>query len=118
MATEKRYLHDRFVLLLLSISAFLALSGSLLVLLRLSQNRANGYIVEYRANLGISAFRTGNFIDMLAFIAFLFLVLVVHTILSRRIYHTSRTYALFILAMGLLLLCLGIIVSNALLVLR
>jgi hypothetical protein len=118
MATEKRYLHDRFVLLLLSVSAFLAVSGSLLVLLRLTQNRANGYIVEYRENLGVSAFRTGNFLDMLAFVVFLFLIVALHTILSRRIYHTSRPYALFILGLGILLLCLGIIVSNALLVLR
>lgn len=106
------------MLLLLSVSAFLAVTGSLVVLLRLSQNRADGYIVEYRANLGVSAFRTGNFIDMLAFVAFLLLIFVLHTLLSRRIYHTSRAYALFILGMGIFLLTVGIIVSNALLVLR
>lgn len=118
MSTEKRYLHDRFVLLLLSISAFLTLSGSLLVLLRLSQNRVSSYIVEYRENLGISAYRSGHLIDMLAFVVFLCLVLVMHTILSRRIYQTHRAYALCIQVLGILLLTLGIIVSNALLVLR
>src|SRR3990167_2183077 len=113
MATEKRYLHDRLVLLLLSISAFLALSGSTLILFQLNQNRANGYIVEYRANLGISAFRTGQLIEMLAIVVFLFLILVIHTILSRRIYHTNRHYSLWILSLGILLLVLGIIVSSA-----
>src|SRR5438552_3902327 len=101
METEKRFLHDRFVLLLLSISTFLTLVGSVLILLRLNENRASGYIVQYRANLGISAFSTGHLLDMLAFVAFLFLILATHTMLSRRIYHTHRHYALWILTLGI-----------------
>lgn len=118
MATEKRYLHDRLVLLLLSTSAFLAFLGSALILLRLNNSHSNGYIIEYRSNLGISGFTDGHLIDVLSFIVFLFLVLGLHTVLSHRIYHSYRPFSLCILGLGILLLILTIIVSNALLALR
>ena len=117
MSDEKRFFHDRIVLLLLTISTFLALLGTILMLLRLD-SRGSGYIVQYRANLGISAFETGKLSDLLAFIVFLFMVLIINTTLAMRIYHLSRQFALFILGLGIILLVLGIIVSNALLVLR
>ena len=117
MPNEKRFFHDRIVLLLLSISTFLSLLGSVLVLLRVD-SRSSGYIVQYRANLGISAFQTGKLTDLLAFIVFLWMALIINTILAMRIYHMHRWLALTIVSLGLLLLIIAIIVSNALLVLR
>lgn len=118
MATSKKYFHDHLVLLLLSVNAFLALAGSIFILVRLSTSHGNGYIVQYRANLGINAFKTGSVVDLLSFVGFAALVLAIHTSLSLRVYHIHRQLAIFVLSLGILLLLLAIIVSNALLVLR
>lgn len=118
MHIPKKYFQDRLVLLLLSVNTFLALFGTVLVLLRLDSGRSDGYIVQYRANLGLDAFKTGGALDILAFIGFFVLVMAFQTALSIRIYSVRRHFATAILGMGLLLLAVGIIVSNALLELR
>jgi hypothetical protein len=118
MAASKKYFHDHLVLLLLSVNAFLAVAGSIFILLRLSTSHGTGYIVQYRASLGINAFKTGSVIDLISFIAFALLVLAIHTALSLRAYKIHRQLAVAILGMGILLLILTVIVSNALLVLR
>jgi hypothetical protein len=118
MTIPRRYLHDRIVLLLLSINVFLALLTSLWVLLKLDAGRSAGYIVQYRASLGISALKTGNATDLIAFIAFVLLVLVIHTFMSIKAYPIRREVSIIILILGVLLLLLALIVSNALLVLR
>jgi hypothetical protein len=106
MASSKKYFHDHFVLLLLSINAFLAIAGSLFILVRLSPS------------LGINAYQNGSIIELLSFVAFALLVLVVHGLLSLRAYKIHRQLAIVILGLGILLLLLTIIISNALLVLR
>ncbi|HEX5744165.1 MAG TPA: hypothetical protein VFX84_01815 [Candidatus Saccharimonadales bacterium] len=118
MAATKKYFHDHFVLLLLSVNAFLAVAGSIFILLRLSTTHGTSYIVQYRASLGIDAFRTGGVTDLIAFIAFALLVLAVNTVLSMRAYAIHRQLAITILSLGILLLLLAIIISNALLILR
>jgi hypothetical protein len=55
---------------------------------------------------------------MLSFVAFAGLVLAIHTFLSMKAYRIHRQLAITILSLGVLLLTLAIIVSNALLVLR
>ncbi|HEX7633147.1 MAG TPA: hypothetical protein VF401_02355 [Candidatus Saccharimonadales bacterium] len=118
MATPKKYFHDHLVLLLLSVNAFLAVAGSIFILVRLSTSHGNGYIVQYRSSLGINAFKTGSVVDLLAFVGFALLVLAIHAMLSLKVYHIHRQLAIAILSLGILLLLLTIIVSNALLVLR
>jgi hypothetical protein len=118
MATSKKYFRDHLVLLLLSVNTFLAIAGSIFILLRLSTSHGNSYIIQYRSNLGINDFKTGSVVDLLGFIAFAALVLAVHTALSLRAYHIHRQLAIAILSLGILLLVLAIIISNALLVLR
>lgn len=118
MTTNNKYFHDHLVLLLLSINTFLALAGSILTLVRLSTSHGTGFIVQYRANLGINAFKTGSVVELLSFVAFCLLVLAIHTTLSLRAYQINRQLALVILSLGILLLLLAIIISNALLVLR
>lgn len=117
MASAKSYFHDRVVLLLLSVNAFLAFLAIMSVLLRL-QGGGEGFIVQYRASLGIRAFKTGDLSEILMFIAFALAALLVHTILSYRTYHIRRQLALTILALGTLLLGICIIVANALLALH
>ena len=118
MANSKQYFHDHVVLLLLSINAFLAVAGGIFTLVRLSTSSSDNYIVQYRSNLGIDEFETGTALGILSFVVFAGLVLVVHTALSIKAYHIHRQVAIAILCLGILLLTLSIIISNALLVLR
>ncbi|HSH18132.1 MAG TPA: hypothetical protein VK978_02000 [Candidatus Saccharimonadales bacterium] len=118
MNIPKKYLHDRLILLLLSIQTFLAVLSALWVLFKLDAGRSAGYIVEYRAGLGISALKTGDAGELIAFIFFALLVLAIHTVLSIKAYTIRREVSVIILGFGVLLLLLAMIVSNALLVLR
>lgn len=118
MTISKKYIHDRVVLLLLTVSVFLSVLGSILILLKLDTDRNQGYITQYRANLGVSAFKVGHMSDLMAFMVFFALVLVINTVLSIRVYNIHRQFSVAILGLGLLLIILAIIVSNTLLVLR
>jgi hypothetical protein len=121
MATPKKYFHDHLVLLLLSVNAFLAVAGSIFIIVRLSTGHGSGFIVQCRdcSNLAaVNKFTTGSVVDLLSFVAFAALVLAAHTMLSMKAYHIHRQLAVAILALGVLLLVLSVIISNALLVLR
>jgi small-conductance mechanosensitive channel len=118
MHIPKNYFHDRLVLVLLSINTFLAVLTTVLILLRLRGGNNEVLVQQYHANLGLSAFQTGGTSTFVGFIGFAALVLVLHTVLSLRTYHQRRDYSLAILWMGMLLLLLLLIVSNALAALR
>lgn len=114
----KRYIHDRLVLLLLTANTFFAVLTTVMILLRLDSSRSQGYIVGYRPTLGLSAYYKGDSLGLLSFAVFSMLVLVFHAILSVRVYPVRRQFAVTILALGLVLILLSLIVSNALLLLR
>ncbi len=118
MTDTKKYFHDHLVLLLLSINAFLAVAGSIFILVRLSTSHGSSYIVQYRSTLGVNAFKTGGLSELLGFIVFALLVLVIHGVLSHKAYSIHRQLAIAILGLGLLLLTMTVIISNALLTLR
>jgi hypothetical protein len=121
MAISQKYFHDHLVMLLLSVNAFLAIGGSLFILVSLSTGHSNGYIVQCRDCSNpeaVNRFTNGTVVSLLSFIAFAALVLISHTALSLRAYKIHRQLAIAILALGILLLALTVIVSNALLVLR
>jgi hypothetical protein len=118
MSTPKKYFHDHFVLLLLSINIFLAFAGSIYILVRLGTSHGSGYIVQYRPSLGISAYQAGSVLELFSFVGFALIVLVIHTALSLRAYKIHRQLAIAILYLGVLLLLLTVIISNALLVLH
>ncbi len=121
MAISKKYFHDHLVMLLLSVNVFLAVGAGLFILVSLSTGHGNGYIVQCRdcSNpVAINKFTNGNVVGLLSFVAFAVLVLAAHVILSLRAYQIHRQLAIAILALGILLLTLTIIISNALLVLR
>jgi len=118
MSSEQKYFHDRLVLLLLSVSTFLVLLSSVLILSRVAGGRNEGYIVQYRTNLGIGGFKTGSTSELLAFIVFSGIVLATNIFVSFRVYRFHRQFSITVLGLGLILLALSLIVSNALLVLR
>ena len=117
MIIPKQYLHDRFLLLLNSINVFLALLLIILTLLRLNASHSS-YIIQYRANVTIDAFKSGSSSEFYGFILFGLMVLVFHMFISLRVFLIHRQLAAVVLALGTLLLVLALIVSNALLVLR
>lgn len=116
MATPKKYFHDRFVLLLLSINAFLAIAGSMLILLRVETDSASIYAVQYRSRLGLDAFTSGTAGEIISFAVFSVLIFAFHALLSKKAFPIKRHFALVVLGMGTLLLVLSIVISNALLV--
>lgn len=115
MASTKKYFHDRLVLLLLSINVFFALIATAAILFRLSGVHSSGFIAEYRANLGLSAFRPGGSLTFVGFIVFVLLVTFFHGFLSRKLYHLNRHFSLAVLGMGTVLVVFATLVSNALL---
>lgn len=117
MATEKRYLHDKLVLLLLSVNSLLAVLGTIMLLLKLGNSSTEYHIVQYRSDLGLSAFKNGSATSLIAFIVFVWLVLIINTVLSYRTYHLRRDYSIVMLSLATLLIVLSMIVSNALIVL-
>ena len=119
MPIPKKYLHDKLILLLLSGNIFLAFLCAVLIFLRLNIGQGSeGYIVQYRSNLGISAFKTGSISAILSFAVFALLNVIVGLTLSIRAYRIRRELALAILSASILLLIFAIIVSNALMVLH
>lgn len=118
MDIPKNYFHDRLVLLLLTVNAFITGLVSILILLRLDSSRAESYIVQYRSNLGVDAFQSGGSSTFIAFIVFVLLIMGMHTVLSMRVYQKHRQLALLVLYFALFLLVMALFVSNALLVQR
>jgi uncharacterized membrane protein YbhN (UPF0104 family) len=117
MHLPNKYLHDRLILLLLTINSFFTVLGSALILLRLGSS--SGVIwSSYRSNLGISPYTPGKTIDILGFILFLLVIFAMNTFLSVKVYQHHRNYAVAVLGLGTLLTFMTIIISNALLVLR
>jgi hypothetical protein len=114
MATPKKYFHDRLVLLLLSINAFLALAGSVIILLR-DIDPSGTFAVQYRARLGLNAFTSGGATEIYSFALFSVVIFAFHFYLSRKAYPIRRHFAIAVLGMATLLLTLSILVSNALL---
>ncbi|SRR5581483_708906 len=117
MTIPKQYLHDRFILLINSINVFLAILLAVLTFLRLDTSHSS-YIVQYRSDATINAFRSGSSSELLSFIVFGFFAALFHAFISVRIYRIHRQLAVATLGLGTLLLVIAIIVSNALLVLR
>lgn len=118
MATSKRYIHDRLVLLLLTANTFFAIATTVMIVLRLDSSRSQGYIIGYRPTLGLSAYYKGDSLGLLSFAVFSMLVLAFHAYLSIRVYPLRRQFAIAILALGFVLIILSLIISNALLMLR
>lgn len=117
MHIPKKYFHDRLILLLLSTSLFVTVFNTLLTLLRLDSSRGS-YIVQYRGNLGLSAYKAGDSSTFIGFIIFGFIIFVFQVLLSVKAYKIRRQYAIAVSVLCLLLLILTLIVSNSLLALR
>lgn len=118
MDTPKKYFHDYLVLSLLSANIMLALISSIYLTIRIIlSHHGLAYYIEYRSPLGLN-FKTGSLLDIFSFVVFILLTLVIDITLSLRTYYIHRQLTVTILSMGILLILMTCIVSNALLVLR
>lgn len=105
------------VLLLITVMAFITVLTTIFVLLRIGGDHNEGFIVQYRPTLGLSAFQKGSSLGLISFAVFSLFICVFHTVLSVKVYHIRRYLALTILAMGVLLTILALVISNSLLLL-
>ncbi len=117
MNIPKQYFQDRFILLVLSSNVFLTLITMLFLLFRIGSGHST-YIVQYRQNLGADAFTAGTVWQLLSFGLFAVFVLGFNLFLSMRMYRIHRQLSIVVLGMATVLLLFGLVVSNALLILR
>lgn len=121
MATSKRFFHDHYILILLTINVFLCLAVCTFVIVRLSGLHSTNYIVQCRNcsdPIATNKYLVGGISGLLSFIVFSFIVLITNTVLSLKSYTIHRQLSIAILGLGILLQVLTLTVSNALLVLR
>ena len=111
----KKYTHDKFVLMLVSANAFLAVLSSLIIMLRLGGGANGNYFVQYRSNIRVGAYATGGVLDVISFIVFAIVVVSIVIMLSIKAYTMRRELSYIILAFGIVLLIINMIVSNGLL---
>lgn len=118
MHISKKYLHDRAVLVLLSINMFLTTIVSVLTLLRVSGADSGSYFIRYRSNLGLDAWTAGSATYFILFVVVALTIMVVHTYISMKMYAHRKHFAINVLALGSLLLLLLLLVTNSLFALR
>ena len=118
MPISKKFFQDKIILLLLTLNLFMVCLTAIIISLRLSNDLGEGYIVQYRSNVGIGSFKTGSVLDFWYFVIFAVLIVAFNLTLSMKTYRIRRQFSIVILGMSILLLVIALIVSNALLVLR
>ncbi|MBP7766930.1 hypothetical protein KA068_00205 [Candidatus Saccharibacteria bacterium] len=115
MATPKKYLHDKTVLLLLTINYFFAFLITLLVTLALTDSSQRVFTIEHRPSLGLDANTVGGAEHIVSLIIFVIFVAIANTVLGSRIYPIKKYLALIVLGMGSMVIVFTGIVSYYLL---
>lgn len=118
MQPSKRYLHDRIILIFLTLIAVLAVIGVSSVLLRFDASQNSTTIAGYRPNLSSSTYVSGNTLDIYELPLFMLLISAIGVILSVRLFRIGRDACLFVLASTTFLLIISIITANALIALQ
>lgn len=119
MANHKTFFRDQTALLLVSGNAFLTFLLIIFVWLKISAGGMNSnYFISYRPSLGIGARQEGTVWDILSFVAFSVVVLVLGVVLSYKTYHIKRDLSITILALTLPLLIFLLVVAYLLLALH
>jgi hypothetical protein len=118
MEIPKRFLHDRSVLLLITLISILLVLGVSLVLIRFDASRNPTTTIAYRPNITGSQYQSGKPIDIYTLALFMMVTATSSAILASRVYYLRRSLAVFILSSGSFLLLLSIVVANALISLQ
>lgn len=114
MDLPKKYLHDRAVLMLISVIAGLVVIGVSVVMLRFDVSRNPATVVAYRPNISGTQYISGKPIDIYSIALFMVLISVAAIAISSRIYEFKKPAAMFLLGSTVFLLILSTIVANSL----
>lgn len=114
MQPTNRYLHDRVVLILLTVIAVLTVIGVGSVLIRFDSGGNATTIAGYRPNLSSSTYVSGSSLDIYELPLYMVLVAATGVILSNKLYKIGRDTALLMLGGTVFLLVMAVVVSNAL----
>lgn len=98
MELPKKFLHDRVVLLLLSLIALLVVVGVSVVLLRFDVSKNPTTVVAYRPNISGASYLSGKPIDIYSLAVFMVLTAAGGVLLSARIYRVRHYASVFMLA--------------------
>jgi hypothetical protein len=114
MNISHKFLNDRPGISLLSTNIVLAFVGILSVLLRVNTSDTTTTIVQYRANLGAFAFKSGSNTYLQTFALFIFVTTSLSTVMAFKFYSHRRHLAVALLGVQAIVTILSIIISNAL----
>ena len=93
MEIPKKFLHDRLVLLLITVMAALVVIGVSVVLLRFDVSRNPTTIVAYRPNITGTQYLSGKPIDIYSLAVFMLVTSFAAITISARIYNAKRPAA-------------------------
>jgi hypothetical protein len=110
----KKFLHDRAVLLLITVIAVLVVIGVSVVLLRFDISRNPTTIVAYRPNVTGTQYLSGKPVDIYSLALFMIFTSVAAIAVSSRVYAVKKPAALFMLTSTVFLLILSTVVANSL----
>lgn len=116
MRIPEKYFHDKTILGLLVVNTAFLMIGVLSILLRVNPAEGETYIVQYRANLGNLALKSGPLSEIQSFILFFVIVAVASVFLSMRLYGHRRHVSTLLLGMTPFLILLGVVISDRLIV--
>ena len=114
MDIPKNYLHDRLVLLLITIISILTVVGVCVVLLRFDPSRNPTTIVGYRPNISGTIYQPGKTIDIYSLAIYMVFTAAAAIFLGAKTYQARRFISVFILSACIFLLILSTIVANSL----
>lgn len=118
MEKPKKFLHDRLVLMLVTLIAILLAIGVTTVFVRFDISKNPTTIVAWRPNISGSSYQSGRPIDIYSLAFFMVITALSSVTLAARLYPLRRSISLFILASASFLLILSAIVANALISLQ
>ncbi len=118
MEIPRKFLHDRLVLILITLISVMTVIGISVVLLRFDVSKNPTTIVAYRPNISGASYLSGKPIDIYSLAVFMLLISVAGVSLSARIYQIRHSASLFVLSSTLFLLIMATIVANALISLQ
>jgi len=111
MDQPKKFLHDRAILLLITLIAVLVVVGVAVVLLRFDVSKNPTTIVAYRPNISGSSYLSGKPIDIYSLAVFMVATAAGSIFFSSRVYAIRRFLSLFVLGSSAFLLLLAIRVA-------
>jgi heme/copper-type cytochrome/quinol oxidase subunit 2 len=111
MEIPKKFLHDRAVLLLITLISLVVVIGVSVVLLRFDASKNPTTTVAYRPSIVGSQYQSGKPIDIYSMAVYMVITAVLGVFLSARIYKIRHYLSIFLLSSTALLLILAIRVS-------